>query len=537
MQATGVTRSAEDERPSGPESSAAGQETGGSLFVQPPVFGVRAMFVLSISFGKSNATNQATPEIKKHFKDAKLQAAVVHWDGKLLPALTGKETVDRLPVILSNNDTEQLLGVPGLQSGTGKQQASAVCETLAEWGFQNYVKALVFDTTATNTGRFNGACVLIENFLEKDLLYLPCRHHIYEIILRSVFEEKMGKTTGPNVLIFKKFQNAWSGINVHNFRSGIENEKVKGHLNQGDITRILDFVRNTLREQQPREDYREFLELTAIFLGEAPPRGISFRVPGAIHHARWMAKAIYCLKIFLFRGEFILSLQEENAICDICIFLVSVYVEAWFCAPSAIKAPYLDFRVLSKFFEYQAIDRGISRVALQKLSNHLWYLSPEVVALAFFDTNLSFESKIKMVNALNRETESSNKNKKRIKVQIDKIPEIVNNGIEQFVSTETRRFFKRFDLNDEFLKTEPLTWHKNESFVKGLELVNKLRVVNDSAERGFKLMEDYNKLFTKNEQQKQYVLQIVSDYRRKFPGYKKETLSQPLSVKICSKKK
>ena len=38
-------------------------------------------------------------------------------------------------------------------------------------------------------------------------------------------------------------------------------------------------------------------------------------------------------------------------------------------------------------------------------------------------------------------------------------------------------------------------------------------------------MEEYNKLFTKNEQQKQYVLQIVSDYRRKFPGYKKESLS------------
>ena len=53
-----------------------------------------------------------------------------------------------------------------------------------------------------------------------------------------------------------------------------------------------------------------------------------------------------------------------------------------------------------------------------------------------------------------------------------------------------------------------------------------LRVVNESAERGVKLMEDYNKLFTKNEPQKQYVLRIVSDYRRKFPGYKKETLFQ-----------
>jgi hypothetical protein len=329
----------------------------------------------------------------------------------------------------------------------------------------------------------------------------------------------MGKTTGPTVLMFKKFQNAWPKINVHNFRSGIENEKVMRHLNQGDISRILDFVRNTLSEQQPREDYRELLELTAIFLGETPSREISFRVPGAFHHARWMAKAIYCLKIFLFRDEFVLSQKEQNAICDICIFIVSVYIEA------AAKAPYQDFRVLSKLFAYQAIDRDISYVALQKLSNHLWYLSPEVVALAFFDPNLPFESKMKMVNALNRETELSIKNEKRIQILIDEIPEIINDGIEQFVSSETREFFKRFDLNDEFLMTDPSTWHQNESFVKGLELVNKLKVVNDSAERGVKLMEDYNKLFTKNEQQKQYVLQIVSDYRRKFPNSKKATLS------------
>ena len=79
--------------------------------------------------------------------DTKLQVAVVHWDGKLLPAFTDKETLDRLPVILSNGDAEKLLGVPVLQSGTGKEQASAVCEILVEWGLQDCVKALVFDTT------------------------------------------------------------------------------------------------------------------------------------------------------------------------------------------------------------------------------------------------------------------------------------------------------------------------------------------------------------------------------------------------------
>ena len=253
----------------------------------------------SIRNFRTKIREERAMEIKTHFRDTTLQAAVLHWDGKLLPSLTGKETVHRLPVILSIGETEQLLGVPILQSGTGKDQASAVCEVLAEWGLHTYVKALCFDTTAANTGGVKGACMLIEQFLDRDLLYLPCRHHIYEIILRSVFEEKMGTTTGPDVLLFKRFQSAWSGIDVHNYRSGIDNVKVKRHLNEGDISRILEFVRSTLREQQPREDYREFLELTAIFLGEAPSRGIGFRKPGAFHHARWMAKAIYCLKIFV----------------------------------------------------------------------------------------------------------------------------------------------------------------------------------------------------------------------------------------------
>ena len=53
-------------------------------------------------------------------------ALVVHWDGKLLPDISGREKVDRLPVIVSGTRKEQLLGVPKISSGTGKCQASAV---------------------------------------------------------------------------------------------------------------------------------------------------------------------------------------------------------------------------------------------------------------------------------------------------------------------------------------------------------------------------------------------------------------------------
>ena len=65
---------------------------------------------------------------------------------------------------------------------------------------------MCFDTTAVNTGRLRGTCVLLEQLLEKNRLYLACRNHILEIILKTVFTAKMGATTGPQQDIFEKFR-------------------------------------------------------------------------------------------------------------------------------------------------------------------------------------------------------------------------------------------------------------------------------------------------------------------------------------------
>ena len=54
----------------------------------------------------------------------------VHWGGKLLPDLTGKEIVDRLPVLASGLNTFQPLGVPKLVSGTEETQEAAVHQLL-----------------------------------------------------------------------------------------------------------------------------------------------------------------------------------------------------------------------------------------------------------------------------------------------------------------------------------------------------------------------------------------------------------------------
>lgn len=42
--------------------------------------------------------------------------------------------------------------------------------------------------------------------------------------------------------------------------------------------------------------------------------------------------------------------------------------------------------------------------------------------------------------------------------------------------------------------------------------------INDIAEEEGKLIEDYNSFLTKDEEQKQYLLQIVNDYKNQYPN-------------------
>jgi len=101
----------------------------------------------------------------------------------------------------------------------------------------------------------------------------------------------------------------------NNFKPGLQSLDIKVSQYLNDFTEcILTFCMTDLNKIQCREDYREFLKLTVMFLNGTSPRGILFRFPGAIYHAIWMSKDIYCLKIFKFRQEFKLNKKEIKRI-------------------------------------------------------------------------------------------------------------------------------------------------------------------------------------------------------------------------------
>src|SRR6218665_3268567 len=104
--------------------------------------------------------------------------------------------------------------------------SDVMIEVLSEWEVKNCIKALSFDTTSSNTGRKNGSCMLVEMQLQKEVLYMACRHHIHEILLEEAFGITMGPSTRPDTLLFKRVKAFWKNMLIFNFKPGIEIQSV-----------------------------------------------------------------------------------------------------------------------------------------------------------------------------------------------------------------------------------------------------------------------------------------------------------------------
>ena len=114
----------------------------------------------------------------------------------MMSDICGRDIVDRLPVLITGHGINQLLCVPKIASGTGENMATAVYNAIQDWNVSENIKPLCFNTTSSNTGLKEGACTSIEQKLEHSLLYLACRHHILEILLKCMFSNYFGSSSG-----------------------------------------------------------------------------------------------------------------------------------------------------------------------------------------------------------------------------------------------------------------------------------------------------------------------------------------------------
>ena len=104
---------------------------------------------------------------------------------------------------MSSEGIDRVLAVPKLPSGTGETCALAVYESVVARSIKNQLKFLYFDTTSVSSGMKNGASILLEHKMEQDIIRLPCRHHLLEIIHEVVVFLSVGLSKSADIMIFK----------------------------------------------------------------------------------------------------------------------------------------------------------------------------------------------------------------------------------------------------------------------------------------------------------------------------------------------
>src|SRR6218665_1994105 len=136
------------------------------------------------------------------------------------------------------------------------------------------------------------------------LLHLACCHLISELILAHVFSlHDVSKY--PSIEIYTRFKEYRPPID----RTGYFTALAAVIAPWKDS--VIAFAIFQLKEFKSRDDYRELLELTTMFFGGISSRGIHFRYPCAVHCAGWMARAIYSIKMVLFRSQCNFQKQQE----------------------------------------------------------------------------------------------------------------------------------------------------------------------------------------------------------------------------------
>ena len=84
--------------------------------------------------------------------------------------------------------------------------------------------------------------------------------------------------------------------------------------------------------------------------------------------------------------------------------------------------------------------------------------------------------------------------------------------------------FHCLNLPTDFLSIDPDTWESEDGYSVAKRRLTTLTVVNDTAERGVALIQEYNRMLTKDEDDLQFLLQVVDDHRRLHPTTKKTEL-------------
>ena len=178
------------------------------------------------------------------------------------------------------------------------------------------------------------------------------------------------------------------------------------------------------------------------------------------------------------------------------------------CALS-YSAPNNDLNFLKDLEKYHDIE--VAQVALNAISRQLWYLSEILIGCSVFDYDIHVKEKRKMISNLWNNQGSQEPRNRIFQRQNNSLCTIAD-----FVTT-TKKFFEILNIDIGFFDKAPENWTREVTCIQARICVSSPQVTNDLAEREVALMKSFNDALVRDEDQEQFVLQVV-EYHKKIYG-------------------
>lgn len=134
-----------------------------------------------------------------------------------------------------------------------------------------------------------------------------------------------------------------------------------------------------------------------------------------------MSKAIYALKMCLFRRQLSLTSAEVNGLLHVATFVVRVYIKYWYNTPDAIAAPRNDLQFLKELLMYELVNKKVARAAQDRFNNNLWYLSELSLGFSIFDEDLGLQERELIVRAMKERKGGENPPRRR-EIKASEVP-------------------------------------------------------------------------------------------------------------------
>ena len=241
--------------------------------------------------------------------------------------------------------------------------------------------------------------------------------------------------------------------------------------------------------------------------------------------------------MFLFRNSLKYSKDYEMKLEKFVIFVCLYYSEQWFTARIAADAPFMDLQFYKNMLKYRKNEPEIAEAVLKKFLGHTWYLNQEYVPLSLFSKRVSDKEKSEIAKQLSElppmPITKATKNTKGYSlgqpwpVSLSHDTDIgLRRELSESVMGGSMFLFDILNFEKGWLQKSVSDWDSDAGFCEMRSWVHNLKVTNDCAERGIKLISDFANSLTKNPEDRQNLLQVVERHRNFYPDVRKATLAK-----------